>query len=209
MYFDLWMPETVRLLCQSILDKNHFRIKAEEEEEDLLDAYATPGKVRHILKEAQPRCGDCVWLKHDCVHRALRKERWQLRNIPSQKEALLFLPVQDCCCLPPAFLPGIFFKTLVVSQPNTSHIGQVPLTLSGFTLRFSFLTSFASATPSLKYSQRGAKGEVVATFGSVQGTRWAGSRSGVQLELLEGPDNSLHTSYKYMFQRLRDIRNGK
>lgn len=72
-----------------------------------------------------------------------------------------------------------------------------------------FLTSFASATPSLKYSQRGAKGEVVATFGSVQGTRWAGSRSGVQLEFLEGPDHSLNVSYKYMFQRLRDIRNGK
>lgn len=47
----------------------------------------------------------------------------------------------------------------------------------------------------------------MATFGSVQGTRWVGSKSGVQLELLEGPDHSLRTSYKYMFQRLRDIRN--
>lgn len=42
------MPVTVRPLCDSILDVNHFRIKAEEEEEDLLDAYATPGKVSHI-----------------------------------------------------------------------------------------------------------------------------------------------------------------
>lgn len=50
------------------------------------------------------------------------------------------------------------------------------------------------------------------TFGAVQGTRWAGRKAlgaGVQLELLEGPEDSLRCSYKYMFQRLRDIRNGK
>lgn len=50
------------------------------------------------------------------------------------------------------------------------------------------------------------------TFGAVQGTRWAGRKAlgaGVQLELLEGPEDSLRSSYKYMFQRLRDIRNGK
>lgn len=71
------------------------------------------------------------------------------------------------------------------------------------------LSPFDSTTPSLKYSQRGAKGEVVATFGSVQGPRWAGGKSDIQLELLEGPEDSLRITYKYMFQRLRDIRNGK
>lgn len=53
---------------------------------------------------------------------------------------------------------------------------------------------------------------MVVTFGAVQGTRWAGRKTpgtGVQLELLEGPDDSLRSSYKYMFQRLRDVRNGK
>uniref|UniRef100_A0A3B4UUU7 DNA polymerase alpha subunit B n=1 Tax=Seriola dumerili TaxID=41447 RepID=A0A3B4UUU7_SERDU len=67
-----------------------------------------------------------------------------------------------------------------------------------------------SATPSQKYSQRGGKGEVVVTFGAVQGTRWVGRKApgeGVQLELLEGPEDSLRCSYKYMFQRLRDVRN--
>lgn len=67
-----------------------------------------------------------------------------------------------------------------------------------------------SATPSQKYSQRGAKGEVVVSFGVVQGTRWAGRKTqgdGIQLELLEGPEDSLRCSYKYMFQRLRDVRN--
>lgn len=70
---------------------------------------------------------------------------------------------------------------------------------------------FGSATPSQKYSQRGGKGEVVATFGAVQGTRWVGRKdpgAGVQVEILEGPEDSLNSSYKYMFQRLRDVRNG-
>ncbi|XP_055015393.1 DNA polymerase alpha subunit B isoform X2 [Boleophthalmus pectinirostris] len=67
-----------------------------------------------------------------------------------------------------------------------------------------------SLTPSQKYSQRGGKGEVVVSFGLVQGTRWMGRSSpgvGVQLDLLEGPEDALTSSYKFMFQRLRDIRN--
>uniref|UniRef100_A0A3P9L968 DNA polymerase alpha subunit B n=1 Tax=Oryzias latipes TaxID=8090 RepID=A0A3P9L968_ORYLA len=70
--------------------------------------------------------------------------------------------------------------------------------------------SFSAATPSQKYNQRGAKGEVVVTFGATQGTRWAGRKSpaaGVQVDFLEGPEDSLHSSYKFMFQRLRDVRN--
>lgn len=52
---------------------------------------------------------------------------------------------------------------------------------------------------------------MVATFGAVQGTRWVGRKdpgAGVQVEILEGPEDSLNSSYKYMFQRLRDVRNG-
>ncbi|MEQ2315336.1 DNA polymerase alpha subunit B [Ameca splendens] len=63
---------------------------------------------------------------------------------------------------------------------------------------------------SQKYSQRGSKGEVVVTFGAVQGARWTGRKdpgAGVQVNLLEGPEDSLRSSYKYMFQRLRDVRN--
>uniref|UniRef100_A0A3B3ZTL9 DNA polymerase alpha subunit B n=1 Tax=Periophthalmus magnuspinnatus TaxID=409849 RepID=A0A3B3ZTL9_9GOBI len=70
--------------------------------------------------------------------------------------------------------------------------------------------SFSPLTPSQKYSQRGGKGEVVVSFGLVQGTRWMGRSSpgiGVQLELLEGPEVTLTSSYKFMFQRLRDIHN--
>ena len=69
-----------------------------------------------------------------------------------------------------------------------------------------------SGTPSQKYSQRGAKGEVVVRFGSSEGSPWAGGSgrgAGVRLELLEGPEESLRSSYKFMFQRLRDVRNGE
>uniref|UniRef100_A0A4W4FCI0 DNA polymerase alpha subunit B n=1 Tax=Electrophorus electricus TaxID=8005 RepID=A0A4W4FCI0_ELEEL len=64
-----------------------------------------------------------------------------------------------------------------------------------------------SATPSQKYSLRGGRGEVVATFGAVQGPRWAGKgQTTVRVKLLEGHEDSLTSSYKYMFQRLRDVR---
>uniref|UniRef100_A0AAY5KUA4 DNA polymerase alpha subunit B n=1 Tax=Esox lucius TaxID=8010 RepID=A0AAY5KUA4_ESOLU len=67
-----------------------------------------------------------------------------------------------------------------------------------------------SSTPSQKYSQRGGRGDVVSTFGAVQGTPWmgrGGQQQGAQLELLEGSEDSLINNYKYMFQRLRDVRN--
>lgn len=66
-----------------------------------------------------------------------------------------------------------------------------------------------SATPSQKYSTRGGRGEVVSSFGVVQGPRWSGKGQNVSVELLEGKEDSLTSSYKYMFQRLRDIREGE
>lgn len=49
------------------------------------------------------------------------------------------------------------------------------------------------------------------TFGAVQGTRWAGRKAGagVHVKLYEGEEDPLCSSYKYMFQRLRDVRNGE
>uniref|UniRef100_A0A8C1SXA5 DNA polymerase alpha subunit B n=1 Tax=Cyprinus carpio TaxID=7962 RepID=A0A8C1SXA5_CYPCA len=64
-----------------------------------------------------------------------------------------------------------------------------------------------SATPSQKYGMRGGRGEVVSSFGAVQGPRWMGKgQSSVRVEMLEEGENSLISSYKYMFQRLRDVR---
>uniref|UniRef100_A0A672Z313 DNA polymerase alpha subunit B n=1 Tax=Sphaeramia orbicularis TaxID=375764 RepID=A0A672Z313_9TELE len=122
-------------------------IKAEEEEENLLDSYSTPAKG-------------------------------------SQKRAL--------------------------TTPEHPHSKRSVALLSSPGLLLSPASFSPSVTPSQKYSQRSAKGEVMVSFGAVQGTRWAGRKTpgaGVQVELLEGPEDSLCSSYKYMFQRLRDVRN--
>lgn len=72
-----------------------------------------------------------------------------------------------------------------------------------------YFVCVCSATPSQKYSMRSARGEVVATYGAVQGPRWTGKgQTGVQVVFLEGQEDSLTNSYKYMFQRLRDVRDG-
>lgn len=122
-------------------------IKAEEEEENLLDSYSTPAK-------------------------GSQKRALTTPEHPQSKRSVALLASPGLLLSPASFSP--------------------------------------SATPSQKYSQRGGKGEVVVTFGAVQGTRWSGRKdpgASIQLELLEGPEESLRCSYKYMFQRLRDVRN--
>uniref|UniRef100_A0A8C7MWE2 DNA polymerase alpha subunit B n=1 Tax=Oncorhynchus kisutch TaxID=8019 RepID=A0A8C7MWE2_ONCKI len=124
-----------------------FEIKAEEEEESLLDSYSTPAKG-------------------------------------SQKRAL--------------------------TTPEHPQSKRSAALIASPSLLLCSASFFPSVTPSQKYSQRGGRGEVVSTFGAVQGTRWAGRKgqtNGVQLELLEGSEDSLINNYKYMFQRLRDVRN--
>lgn len=64
-----------------------------------------------------------------------------------------------------------------------------------------------SATPSQKYTSRNNRGEVVTSFGSAQGVSWSG-RGGagiISLKVLGSPE-SLTESYKFMFQKLPDIR---
>lgn len=122
-------------------------IKAEEEEENLLDSYATPakGSQKRVLTTPEQ---------------------------PQSKRSAVLLASPGLLLSPASFSPSL--------------------------------------TPSQKYSQRGGKGEVVVSFGAVQGTRWMGRSSpgaGVQLDLLEGPEETLTNSYKFMFQRLRDVRN--
>ncbi|XP_036069821.1 DNA polymerase alpha subunit B [Oryzias melastigma] len=122
-------------------------IKAEEEEENLLDSYSTPAKGSQKRPLTTP--------EH-----------------PQSKRSAALLASPGLLLSPASFSPN--------------------------------------ATPSQKYNQRGAKGEVVVTFGAPQGTRWSGRKTpaaGVHVDLLEGPEDSLRCSYKFMFQRLRDVRN--
>ncbi|KAG8438009.1 hypothetical protein GDO86_008626 [Hymenochirus boettgeri] len=64
-----------------------------------------------------------------------------------------------------------------------------------------------SATPSQKYSSRANRGEVVSSHGEVQGTMWnGGSGRRISIELFSPVEESLPKSYKFMFQKLTDIR---
>uniref|UniRef100_A0AAY5KIG2 DNA polymerase alpha subunit B n=1 Tax=Esox lucius TaxID=8010 RepID=A0AAY5KIG2_ESOLU len=122
-------------------------IKAEEEEESLLDSYSTPAK-------------------------GSQKRRLTTPEHPQSKRTAALIASPVLLLSPASFSP--------------------------------------SSTPSQKYSQRGGRGDVVSTFGAVQGTPWmgrGGQQQGAQLELLEGSEDSLINNYKYMFQRLRDVRN--
>ncbi|MEE6512583.1 hypothetical protein FKM82_019659 [Ascaphus truei] len=64
-----------------------------------------------------------------------------------------------------------------------------------------------SATPSQKYSSRGNRGEVVTSHGETQGTAWSGGGGkSVSVGLHTSPEESLTKSYKFMFQKLTDVR---
>nr|XP_056708837.1 DNA polymerase alpha subunit B [Euleptes europaea] len=118
-------------------------LDVEEEEENLLDAYATPSKgsqKRAITTPENPR---------------------PKRTVSTRSPHLLFSPS--------SFSP--------------------------------------SATPSQKYSSRGNRGEVVTSFGSVQGTSWSGDGgSTASVKLFGSAEDALTKRYKFMFQKLLDIR---
>ncbi|XP_054426587.1 DNA polymerase alpha subunit B [Pteronotus mesoamericanus] len=64
-----------------------------------------------------------------------------------------------------------------------------------------------SATPSQKYNSRSNRGEVVASFGTALGVSWSGrGGAGVTSLRVLGSPESLTGSYKFMFQKLPDIR---
>uniref|UniRef100_A0A8C1FU15 DNA polymerase alpha subunit B n=1 Tax=Cyprinus carpio carpio TaxID=630221 RepID=A0A8C1FU15_CYPCA len=130
-------------LLRFFLTESH-RIRAEEEEESMLDSYSTPAK-------------------------GSQKRALTTPEHPQSKRGVARLTSPSLLLSPASFSP--------------------------------------SATPSQKYGMRGGRGEVVSSFGAVQGPRWMGKgQSSVRVEMLEGGENSLISSYKYMFQRLRDVR---
>ncbi|NXY78537.1 DPOA2 polymerase, partial [Glareola pratincola] len=64
-----------------------------------------------------------------------------------------------------------------------------------------------SVTPSQKYASRSSRGEVVVSFGSVQGPSWSGrGGAGCTPKLFGPPEENLTKSYKFMFQKALDVR---
>ncbi|XP_069750264.1 DNA polymerase alpha subunit B isoform X2 [Narcine bancroftii] len=74
-------------------------------------------------------------------------------------------------------------------------------------LLFSPASFSPSPTPSQKYSSRTNRGEVVTSFGTVKGSTWRGmgGRS-ASVQLLTAPEDSITKRFKYMFQKIFDIR---
>ncbi|NWZ30855.1 DPOA2 polymerase, partial [Asarcornis scutulata] len=87
--------------------------------------------------------------------------------------------------------------------PATPRPKRPPSAHSPYAL-FSPSSLSPSATPPQKYTARGGRGEVVASFGVPQ-TLFGGS-GGCAPKLFPHPDDSLTKSYKFMFQKPLDVR---
>ncbi|XP_074861832.1 DNA polymerase alpha subunit B isoform X2 [Carettochelys insculpta] len=93
-----------------------------------------------------------------------------------------------------------------ITTPETPRSKRTLSTCSPYLL-FSPNSFSPSATPSQKYGSRGNRGEVVTSFGSVQDNSWSGRGGhGSSVKLFGPPEQSLTKSYKFMFQKFRDIR---
>ncbi|XP_072345403.1 DNA polymerase alpha subunit B isoform X2 [Scyliorhinus torazame] len=86
-------------------------------------------------------------------------------------------------------------------QPKKVSVSRSPRLL------FSPASFSPSATPSQKYSSRVNRGEVVVSFGMARGASWRGlGGRNASVQLLLAPEDSITKRFKYMFQKLRDVR---
>ncbi|XP_039624981.1 DNA polymerase alpha subunit B [Polypterus senegalus] len=94
-----------------------------------------------------------------------------------------------------------------LSTPENPQSKKSLLVASSPLRLFSPASFSPSSTPSQKYSSRTSRGEIVNTYGITQGTSWCG-QGGAQtvVRLCDMSEESLSRNYKYMFQKLRDIR---
>ncbi|NXE01926.1 DPOA2 polymerase, partial [Chaetorhynchus papuensis] len=90
------------------------------------------------------------------------------------------------------------------STPETPRPKRAPSSRSPYGI-FSPGSFSPSVTPSQKYSSRGGRGEVVASFGPVQDPAWSG-RGGCAVKLFGCPTENLTKPYKFMFQKALDVR---
>ncbi|NXF40841.1 DPOA2 polymerase, partial [Nyctibius bracteatus] len=94
------------------------------------------------------------------------------------------------------------------STPENPRPKRTPCSRSPYAL-FSPNSFSPSVTPSQKYTARSSRGEVVASFGSVQGPSWSGRGGrGCTPKLFGSPEENLTKSYKFMFQKALDVREG-
>ncbi|XP_064293560.1 DNA polymerase alpha subunit B [Phalacrocorax carbo] len=92
------------------------------------------------------------------------------------------------------------------SSPENPRPKRTLTSRSPYTL-FSPNSFSPSVTPSEKYAARSSRGEVVASFGSAEGPSWSGCGGhGCTPKLFGLPEENLTKSYKFMFQKMLDVR---
>ncbi|XP_044304756.1 DNA polymerase alpha subunit B [Varanus komodoensis] len=124
--------------------------------------------------------------------------------IPPQE--LLDLGEEDEDLLNDYMSPSRGSQKRAITTPENPHSKR---TLSHRSPRLAFSpSSFSpSATPSQKYSSRSNRGEVVSSFGSVQGTSWGGKGgAATSVKLFGSSTDALTKPYKFMFHDLQEIR---
>ncbi|XP_069595818.1 DNA polymerase alpha subunit B [Ranitomeya imitator] len=177
-------------------------------EEAMVDEWMAFSTTRNLPLSVANLCA----LEHEVLNRKIlkrpnaRKEKHcGNRDINSIQE-LIEVETEEENLLDSYTTPAKGSQKRILSTPENPQSKRVP-TRSPHLL-FSPATFSPSATPSQKYSSRSNRGEVVTSFGDIQGTSWSGGNgkyTKVEPITLQ-EEEALTKSYKYMFQKLTDIR---
>uniref|UniRef100_A0A8C3NYW3 DNA polymerase alpha subunit B N-terminal domain-containing protein n=1 Tax=Cyanoderma ruficeps TaxID=181631 RepID=A0A8C3NYW3_9PASS len=138
--------------------------------------------------------------EHEVLARRGRRGRDERRGLPYDAHSLqeLLNEEQEDELLDAYSTPCKGSQKRSHPTPETPRPKRAPSSRSPFGL-FSPGSFSPSVTPSQKYSSRGGRGEVVASFGS-WGLAWGGGKAKVKLF------GGLSKPYKFMFQKAWDVR---
>ncbi|XP_032939466.1 DNA polymerase alpha subunit B isoform X2 [Catharus ustulatus] len=141
--------------------------------------------------------------EHEVLAKRGRRGRDERRGLPHDIHSLqeLLSEEQEDELLDAYATPSKGSQKRSNSTPETPRPKRAPSSRSPYGL-FSPGSFSPSVTPSQKYSSRGGRGEVVASFGSEPGPAWRG-RGGCSVRVF---GNGLGKPYKFMFQKALDVR---
>ncbi|XP_069501075.1 DNA polymerase alpha subunit B isoform X2 [Ambystoma mexicanum] len=154
-------------------------------------------------------------LEHEVLNKKAAKARQKVmkreqhsgtRDIHSIQE-LLEVEVAEEDLLDSYGTPSKGSQKRNLSTPENPQSKRISLISKSPHLLFSPSSFSPSATPSQKYGTRGSRGEVVTSFGAVHGISWSGTGGrSAQVKMVIPDEEPLTKSYKFMFQKLLDIR---
>ncbi|CAH2325230.1 DNA polymerase alpha subunit B [Pelobates cultripes] len=178
-------------------------------EDDMVNEWMAFGTTRNLPLTV----GNLSLLEHEVLNKKdirsrqkLMKEKHCGTRDKNTIEDLIEVETEEENLLESYTTPAKGSQKRVLSTPENPHSKRISA-LSRSPHIFSPASFSPSATPSQKYSTRGNRGEVVTSYGEVHGTTWSGgSGRNASVGLLTSQDESLTKMYKFMFQKLLDIR---